>query len=171
MADSRPAIDSLRNAQGGLDRSAIRRILPYGEAFLFVDGVTRLTLREVDAFYHIPVEAPYVEAHFVGLPIMPGVLVGEGLAQAGTLVVRYNLEDHRAYDILAYQIESARFPSPAQPGDEVRYEIRLLRMRRGAARLEGEARVGTREVCRVRLVLAIVDRRHLQSELARAVSE
>jgi 3-hydroxymyristoyl/3-hydroxydecanoyl-(acyl carrier protein) dehydratase len=171
MADSRAAIDSLRNAQGELDRAAIRRILPYGDAFLFVDGVTRLTSSEVEAFYRLPVDAPFISAHFVGLPIMPGVLVGEGLAQAGTLVVRYNLENHTGYDLLAHQIESARFPSPAQPGDTLQYDIRLLRLRRGAARLEGEARVGPCKICRARFDLVVVQRQHLQRELARVESE
>ena len=96
---------------------------------------------------------------------MPGVLVGEGMAQAGTFMVRYNLDHHEDKDILAFQIESARFPGPAQPGDRLDYQVRLLKLRSRVARLEGEALVGERQVCKARIVLGIIDRNDLRSEL------
>ena len=138
MADTNSQIDRLRDSAGNLDRAAIRSILPYGDEFLFVDNVTKLTAEEVQASYTVPTAAPFIEAHFRGLPLMPGVLIGEGMAQAGTLIVRFNLEDHQKMDILAFQIESARFVGAAQPGDRLDYAVRLVRLRRQLARLEGE---------------------------------
>ena len=166
MADAATAIDELRNPEGRLDRAAIRAILPYGSDFLFVDEITKLTATEVEAYYTIPDSTSYIRSHFEDLPIMPGVLVGEGMAQAGTLLVRYNLEEHEKYDILAFQIESARFPGPAQPRDRLRFQVRLVKLRSRAARLEGEAFVGEREVCKARLVLGIIEREKLRSELS-----
>ena len=165
MVDSAVAIDRLRDPEGGLDRPALRQILPYGEAFLFVDRVTRLETAEVEAIYRIPRSAPFIEAHFVDLPLMPGVLIGEGLAQAGTVLVRYNLDRHAEKDLLAFQIESARFAAPAVPGDTLEYHVKLTRLRQSAARLEGEAFVGDRRVCKAELILAIVDRQLLKSQL------
>jgi 3-hydroxyacyl-[acyl-carrier-protein] dehydratase len=160
-----PAIDELIDADGRLDRAALRSILPYGDAFLFVDEVTSLSLESVEASFTIPGDAAYIQAHFRGLPLMPGVLIGEGMAQAGTVMVRYNLDRHQDRDLLAFQIESARFSSPAQPGDRLDYSLRLLKLRRRVARLEGETRVGEREVCKARIVLGIVDRESLRTEL------
>ena len=160
------AIDSRRDSSGRLDRAALRSILPYGDDFLFVDSVTRLTDREVDATFRIPPDSPYVRAHFVGLPLMPGALICEGLAQAGTIIVRYNLESPADKDILAFQVESARFPSAARPGDSLRYQVRLLTMSHRAARLEGEAEVDDRVVCKARLVVGIMDREALEAKLA-----
>ena len=160
-----PEIDALADGHGHFDRAAVQAILPYGDDFLFVDGVTSLTNDSIEAHYTIPADSAYIGAHFTDLPLMPGVLVGEGMAQAGTLMIRYNLENHRDKDILAFQIESARFPSPAQPGDRLDFSVRLLQLRRRVARLEGEARVGDREVCTARIVLGIVDRETLRSEL------
>lgn len=171
MVDSSVAIDRLRNPEGGLDRQALRQILPYGEAFLFVDEVTRLESAKIEAIYRIPEAAPFIEAHFVGLPLMPGVLIGEGLAQAGTVMVRYNLEQHADKDLLAFQIESARFLSPAVPGDTLQYYVKLTKLRQRAARLEGEAFVGDRCVCKADLVLAIVDRQLLKTELTKPSEE
>lgn len=96
---------------------------------------------------------------------MPGVLIGEGMAQAGTLVVRYNLENHQTHDILAFQIESARFTRPARPGDHLQYRVRLIKLRRYVAKLEGEVLVGGREICKARMVLAIIERDKLRLEL------
>lgn len=166
MIDRVRAIDELRDSAGRLDRAALRAILPYGDDFLFVDEVTRLTNSEVEAYYTVPADAPYMRAHFVGLPIMPGVLVGEGMAQAGTLLVRYNLEQHENRDIVAFQIENARFPGPAQPGDRLRFQVELVKLRSRAARLAGTASIGAREVCRARLVLGIIEREVLRSELS-----
>lgn len=171
MVDSSVAIDRLRDPDGGLDRQALRQILPYGEAFLFVDRVTRLETEEIEAFYQIPESAPFIEAHFVGLPLMPGVLIGEGLAQAGTIMVRYNLEQHADKDLLAFQIDSARFQAPAVPGDRLEYRVKLTKLRQSAARMEGEAFVGHRRVCKAELVLAIVDRQLLKIELAKPPKE
>lgn len=158
-------IDDLRNSSGGLDRQAVQTILPYGGDFLFVDEVTELTTERVEASFSIPATSPYLRAHFDGLPLMPGVLMGEGMAQAGTLMVRYNLPDHQEKDILAFQIEGARFSSPAQPGDRLDYRVRLVKLRSRVARLEGEALVGDREVCKAQIVLGIVSRLELRSEL------
>lgn len=163
-------IDRMRGSSGSLTRKNLLSILPYGDEFLFVDEVTRLTVSEVDARFKIPMDAPYIRSHFAGFPIMPGVLIGEGMAQAGTLLIRYNLESHRDKDILALEIESASFPAPALPGDTLDFHVRLLKLRRSAARLSGMASVGDRQVCRAQLVLAIVERHTLQAELADLMS-
>ena len=166
MADIRSQIDSLRKSDGRLDRAAIRSILPYGEEFLFVDEVTSLTPEEVVASYTVPKSSPLLEAHFVDVPLMPGVLMGEGMAQAGTLVIRYNLEQHHRFDILAFQIESARFTGPAQPGDRLDYRVRLIRLRRRLARLEGEVQNHGRKIVTARVELAIVERDLLLKQLS-----
>ena len=168
MADSSVAIDRLRDSEGGLDRRALRQILPYGEAFLFIDRVVRLESSEVEAIFRIPQSAPFVDAHFIGLPLMPGVLIGEGMAQAGTVMVRYNLEKHATKDLLAFQIDNARFLAPAVPGDTLRYYVKLTNLRSRAARIAGQAFVDDRCVCKADLVLAVVERRLLEKELARS---
>lgn len=165
MADNNSQIDRLRDSLGHLDRAAIRSILPYGDEFLFVDKVTKLTTEEVHASYTVPVASLFIKAHFRGLPLMPGALMGEGLAQAGTLIIRYNLEEHQNLDVLAFRIESARFYGPAQPGDRLDYVVRLLRLRRQLARLEGEVQNQGRRIVSARVELAIIERSKLLEEL------
>ena len=159
------AIDALRDSSGCLDRQALRSILPYGDDFLFVDRVSKLTESDIEATYTVPADSAWIRSHFEGLPIMPGALISEGMAQAATLLVRYNLDDHERMDVLAFQVDNARFSSPAAPGDTLRYRVRLLRQRGAVARLEGETGVGERLVCKADVVLAIVERDRLRLEL------
>jgi 3-hydroxyacyl-[acyl-carrier-protein] dehydratase len=173
MADGKVAIDRLRSPDGSLDREAIRQILPYGDDFLFVDHVTKLRERELEASFSIPKTTPYLEAHFRGLPIMPGALLVESFAQAGALMVRYNLapaEDPKApqeFDILGHHVESARILSPALPGETLQFHAELKTFSRRAARVVGEVCVGKRKVGRIRMVLAIMDREDLRREIER----
>ncbi len=167
MADGKSRIDRLRDADGVLDRRAVREVLPYGDDFLFVDRVTRLTEQEVDTLFRIPAHAPYLDGHFRGMPVMPGALMSEAFAQAGAILVRYNLVSSAEIDIVGHHVESARFLSLALPGDLLRFHVRLETMSRRAARLAGEARVGERQVGRMRVVVAIMEREALRREVER----
>ncbi len=153
----RTEIDRLRGPDGGLDLAALKSILPYGEEFLFIDSVSRLDAARVEASFRIPADAPYLRAHFRDLPVMPGALVAEGCAQTGTLLVRYNLADHASKVVLGMQIDRARFPAPAAPGETLHYRVSLKALDSRAARLEGEARTGDRRIATMRLVVGILD--------------
>lgn len=170
MADGKQRIDRLRGDGGELDRRAVRSILPYGDDFLFVDRVTRLREREIESCFRIPDRAPYLDGHFRGLPVMPGALMSEAFAQAGAILVRYNLEAPEAIDIVGHHVESARFLSLALPGDLLRFRARLKTLSRRAARLEGEVLVGEREIGRMRVVVAIMPREALRREVERLKS-
>jgi 3-hydroxyacyl-[acyl-carrier-protein] dehydratase len=161
----REAIDRLRDADGGLGREAVRSLLPYGEAFLFVDRVRALDERSVMAEYSVPDDAPWIRAHFPGFPLMPGALVAEGLGQAGTLILRYRLAPSAGKDLIGLAIERARFHEPARPGDLLTYHVTAKTVGSRAARLEGTAAVGERRIGTARFVVGIVDRAALGRKL------
>ncbi|MCP4203289.1 MAG: hypothetical protein GY769_15305 [bacterium] len=165
MAEGRSVIDALRHPDGSLDRAALKQVLPYGDDFLFVDRVSRLTARDVEASFLVPEQSRYLRSHFVDLAVMPGVLIGEGLAQAGSLIVRYNLPAPQDSHVLGLEIERARFHSPARPAETLSYRVSLEASSRRTARLEGEVWVGERKVCQAKLVVAIVDRLALRQRL------
>lgn len=155
----RERIDALRSPDGGLARPALLEILPYGEAFLFVDAVVSLGDAEIEASYRVPEQAPWIDAHFVGFPIMPGALIAEGFAQAGTVLVRYRLDGDGERDILGLQIDRASFARPAFPGDLLTYRARLAALSRRGARLEGTVEVDGRKAAALKLAVAVVERR------------
>lgn len=165
MTEGRSRIDALRQPDSSLDRAAVKQILPYGDDFLFVDRVSRLTSQEVEASFLIPEQSAYLRSHFVDLAVMPGVLIGEGLAQAGSLVVRYNLTSPEPQHVLGLEIERARFHSPAQPAETLIYRVRLTASNRRAARLEGDVWVDERKVCQAKLVVAVVNRQAFRKRI------
>jgi 3-hydroxymyristoyl/3-hydroxydecanoyl-(acyl carrier protein) dehydratase len=154
----RESIDRLRDADGGLSAEAVRALLPYGTAFLFVDRVLLLDDRTVAAVYTVPRDSPWVEAHFPGFPLMPGALVVEGTGQAGSLIVRYRLAAPETKDVIALELERARFLAPVAPGETLTYRVELVTMGSRAARLDGEVSVDGRRAATARFVVGILDR-------------
>lgn len=165
VKDGKRQIDGLRDDDGTLDRDAVRTVLPYGDEFLFVDRVLRLTEDEVETHFRIPPSAPYLDAHFRGLPIMPGALMSEAFAQAGAILVRYHLDSPESKDVVGHHVESARFLTPALPGDLLHFRVHLETMSRHAARLAGGAWIGERQVGRMRVVVAILEREALRRQI------
>ncbi len=151
-------IDALRSRDGGLTKQAITKIIPYNESFLFVDRVERLDEKSIVAELEVQPDLPYLGGHFVHFPIMPGALMAEGIGQAGSILVRYNLDDPGTKDILICRIEDARFKSHVTPGSTLTYRVQLGNMNRALARLNGEISVGARKVALFKMIVAIVDR-------------
>ena len=110
-----------------LDKEEIKKIIPYDDPFLWVDEVESIDGDNIIAFKHTSSQDPYFKGHFTDLAIMPGVLVVEGLAQTGSLLLREKIgKGHKSSHFLAYQVKSAQFLKPIFPGDTIRYEVELL---------------------------------------------
>ena len=154
------SIDSLKNEKGEIEKENIKKIIPYKEPFLFIEKVLHLDKKKIIAVRRIRKDEEFLRGHFVNFPIMPGALIIEGMGQAGTLLVRYNLEDHTKKDVLAYQIKNAKFKYPSFPGQELKYEIELKKIKEKGALLKGRVFLDNdpRFIAEAKLVLAIVDK-------------
>ena len=159
MADGKAFIDSLRDAGGGFSRGAIKKIIPYGDNFLFVDRITTISAKYTEAEYYINPNLCFLSSHFVNFALMPGVLISEGFAQAGTVLIRYNLTNSQPRDILVCRVEDARFSTPAFPGDTLTYKVHLKTLGSRAARLEGDVDKKNHKIASFSVVLSIVDRK------------
>lgn len=151
-------IDKFKDENGEISRENIKKIIPYEDPFLFIDHVVRLTKKEIIATKEVKADEPYFKGHFKGFPIMPGALIIEGIGQAATLLVRYNLPSHEEKDILAYKIRIAKFFRPTFPGHTLTYKARLAFMLKKIAFVSGEVFRGEKLVSKVKMVLAIVDK-------------
>ena len=94
------SIDIYKNNRGEIGMESIKKIIPYDYPFLFIDKIIKLDKKEIVAEKEIKADEQYFKGHFKGFPIMPGALIIEGLGQAATLLVRYNIENHESKDIL-----------------------------------------------------------------------
>ena len=152
------SIDQFKGKNGEINRENIKKIIPYDEPFLMIDRVLSLDKKQIIAEKDVKAEEYYFNGHFKGFPIMPGALIVEGLGQAATMLIRYNLENHEKYDVLAYKIRNAKFFRPTFPGHTLRFEAKLVFKFKLAWFVNGIVHRNDKVVSKVKMVLAVVDK-------------
>jgi 3-hydroxymyristoyl/3-hydroxydecanoyl-(acyl carrier protein) dehydratase len=110
-----------------IGKEEIKKIIPYREPFLFVDGVEEIKENEISGFYQTSKDDYYFKGHFVDFKLMPGVLVVEAMAQLSTILLRKKIgENHKNHHFLAYDVKSVQFLKPIFPGDKIEMEAEVL---------------------------------------------
>jgi 3-hydroxyacyl-[acyl-carrier-protein] dehydratase len=110
-----------------LNKEEIKKIIPYQEPFLFVDGVEEIKENKIFGFYQASKDDYYFKGHFVDFKIMPGVLIVESMAQLSTILLRKKIgENHKDYHFLAYDVKSVQFLKPIFPGERIDMEAEVL---------------------------------------------
>jgi len=146
----------------GLDIHDILKILPHRYPFLLIDRVLELKRKErIVAIKNVTINEPFFVGHFPGLPIMPGVLIVEAIAQAGGALLLTEVEN-RADKVMVFTgIERAKFRRPVSPGDQLRLEVEVKGWRAVpgmvAAKMHGAAYVGTRRVAEATVSCQLID--------------
>lgn len=141
-----------------LDREQIEEIIPHREPFLLLDEVAELVPGErVVARREVRPDEYYLEGHFPGRPIMPGVLQIEAMAQAGA-VAALSVPEHKGKLVLFAGIDDVRFKRLVTPGDVLTLEVEMTRMRRNIGKAEGRASVDGELACKATLTFAIAER-------------
>jgi len=136
----------------------VRRALPHRPPFLLVDRVLELKPREIKAVKNVTATEPVLIGHFPEEPIFPGVLLLEGLAQTAGLLLAHEGEVRESgKEPLGYlaSVTQARFRRPVRPGDQLIYEVRMLRSRRGFYRFVGRALVGPEVAAEAEFTIAL----------------
>ncbi len=137
----------------------ILEILPQRYPFVMIDRITNFISGErCTAIKNVSVNEPYFQGHFPGKPIMPGVLILESMAQAGSFLVLYNLEDPLSKGMFFSAVEKSKFRKPIVPGDQIILEMKLLKFRLGTVKLSGKAYVDNQLVAEAILLATLVDR-------------
>jgi len=141
-----------------LDILAIQRIMPHRYPFLLVDRILSLEENRVVGIKNVTINEPFFNGHFPGHPIMPAVLIIEAMAQCGGVLLLNTVD--RAKDKLVYfmGIDNAKFRKPVRPGDQLRFELTLLRLKSRICKMEGKAYVDGDLVAEAELLSSIVER-------------
>ena len=137
----------------------ILSVLPHRYPILLVDRVLEMEPgKRIVAVKNVTINEPVFLGHFPGRPVMPGVLLIEGMAQAGGLLLLHDIPDRQNKLLLFASIEEAKFRRPVIPGDQVRYEIEVLRLRSTYCKLAGKALVDGQLAAEAVLSSAMVSR-------------
>jgi 3-hydroxyacyl-[acyl-carrier-protein] dehydratase len=126
------------------DIATIKRMIPHRYPFLLIDRVVNIAVNaRAVGIKNVTVNEPHFEGHFPVIPVMPGVLVIEAMAQTSAVLVVQTL-DLIDKDLLVYfmSIESAKFRRVVQPGDTLELHVEVQRGRGKIWKFRGEARVG-----------------------------
>lgn len=137
----------------------IQSVLPHRYPILLVDRVLEMEPgKRIVAIKNVTANEPVFTGHFPGRPVFPGVLLVEGMAQAGGLLLLNEIPDREGKLLYFATIDGARFRRPVVPGDQVRFEIEVLKLRRTYCKLAAKAVVDGEVVAEAVLSSVMVDR-------------
>jgi 3-hydroxyacyl-[acyl-carrier-protein] dehydratase len=128
---------------GTADINLVMKLLPHRYPFLMVDRIFDMEGDEsCIGVKNVTMNEPHFQGHFPEYPVMPGVLIIEGLAQtAGALCVHSLGENYKAELVYFMAIDNAKFRKPVVPGDQLHYHVKKIRNRGRVWRFAGHAKV------------------------------
>jgi 3-hydroxyacyl-[acyl-carrier-protein] dehydratase len=146
-----------------MDVMEIQEILPHRYPFLLVDRVTEIVSNEtLTAYKNVSISENVFQGHFPGHPIYPGVMILEGMAQAGGILAFKSMDmskEEAATKVVYFMsIDKAKFRAPVKPGDRLEYRISVIKHKGAIWMLKGEAFVDDKMVSEAELKAMIVDK-------------
>jgi 3-hydroxyacyl-[acyl-carrier-protein] dehydratase len=146
-----------------MDVMEIQEIIPHRYPFLLVDRITDVVKNEtLTGYKNVSISENVFQGHFPGHPIYPGVMILEGMAQAGGILAFKSMDmtkEQAAQKVVYFMsIDNAKFRSPVKPGDKLEYRISVMKNKGAIWMLKGEAYVDGKLVSEAELKAMIVDK-------------
>ncbi len=141
-----------------LDVNAIKKIMPHRYPFLLVDRIIDLIPgKKVVGIKNVTVNEPFFQGHFPQRPIMPGVLLIEAMAQVGGILMLDAKSQTEGKLIFFTSIDKAKFRKPVEPGDQVRFELEIIKKRANLYLMAGKGFVRNDKVVEAELSAVVID--------------
>ncbi len=152
---------------GTIDIAGIMSLLPHRYPFLLIDRVLDLIPgRRLVGIKNVSINEPFFHGHWPGMPIMPGVLMIEALAQAAGVLIAASVPRAGRLALIA-SIDGVKFRRPVVPGDQLRLEILVQRIKETAAVVVGRARVGDTLAAEARVRFVMIEDGRMPGGMAR----
>ena len=141
-----------------IDVEEIQKFLPHRYPFLLVDKIVEMEKdKRIVGIKNVSINEWFFQGHFPGRPIMPGVLIIEAMAQVGAVLL---LQDMGDKELLIYfmSMDNVKFRKPVVPGDQLRFEVEAINLRKKAAKMQGRAYVDDKLVAEAILTSMAADK-------------
>jgi 3-hydroxyacyl-[acyl-carrier-protein] dehydratase len=134
----------------------IRATLPHRYPFLLVDRIRELELgRRIVGIKNVTINEPFFQGHFPDRPIMPGVLILEAMAQVGGVLAMKSVPTEGRPVVYLTGVDGAKFRKPVVPGDQLRFEIEVLKKRPPFWKMQARAYVESDLVCEAEMTAMV----------------
>jgi 3-hydroxyacyl-[acyl-carrier-protein] dehydratase len=141
-----------------LDIQEILELLPHRYPMLLVDRVLEITDDSIVGIKNVTFNEPQFTGHFPGYPVMPGVMIIEAMAQTAGILVTVVAPHTRGKLMFLASVEEAKFRKPVVPGDQLRIEMKMLRLKTTVAKIRGTATVDGQVVAEATVMCKLIDR-------------
>jgi beta-hydroxyacyl-ACP dehydratase FabZ len=136
----------------------IQAMLPHRYPFLLVDRIQEMELdRRVVGIKNVTANEPFFQGHFPGRPIMPGVLILEAMAQVGGVLAFKSVPPSGCPVVYLTGVDKAKFRKPVVPGDQLRFEVEVLKRRPPFWKMQARAFVEADLVCEAELTAMVTE--------------
>ena len=148
----------MTDGAGVMKAEQILGLLPHRYPFLLIDRVLELTDDKVIALKNVSFNEPYFQGHFPGVPVMPGVMQIEAMAQAGGILGSQAAGfDPDVHVMLFMAIDQAKFRKPVVPGDTLFIEVEMTQRKKAIAKAKGRCIVNGEVVSEASMLFGVVD--------------
>ena len=139
-----------------IDIKEIMRLLPHRYPFLLVDRIIEAEkAKSIIGLKNVTINEPFFQGHFPSEPVMPGVLILEGMAQIGGILAYHSIPEMVGKKLIYFAgIDKAKFRQPVVPGDQLLIEMKVLKQKGKIWKMAGKAKVNGNLVAEAELLAA-----------------
>ena len=149
-------------SENSLNKEEIKNLLPHRDPMLLIDKLINIKkLFSATALVNVKEDSFFVQGHFPGQPVMPGVLIVEAFGQAAAALTAYGIDPKEYANKLVYLmgVDKARFRSPVIPDCELHLDIEAIRSHGRVWKYKGTAKVDGKRMADAEWSATIVDRK------------
>jgi 3-hydroxyacyl-[acyl-carrier-protein] dehydratase len=149
---------SANAAQASMDIKDILAILPHRYPFVMVDRILELEVgKHIVGLKNVTINEPFFQGHFPGEPVMPGVLILEGMAQVGALLAYRSIPEAIGTKLVYFAgLDRVRFRKVVRPGDQVIFRLEIIKLKAKLSKMAGKAYVDDQLVAEAELMASFV---------------